>query len=56
VSPRESSISGGYNDIKCTLDTDTPPRKVKFLKEVYESCTFAHMIAKPTCYEDVAEK
>ena len=32
VSLRESSSSAGYSDIECTLDSDTPPRKVKIFE------------------------
>ena len=56
MSQRESSSSVGYDDIECTLKSDSPPGKVKSLKEVYESCTFALMIAEPTCYEGACRK
>ncbi|KAI4347833.1 hypothetical protein L6164_008612 [Bauhinia variegata] len=34
---------------------ETPPRKVRTLREIYESCAFALMVTDPTTYKEAAE-
>lgn len=38
------------------VDCDTPPRKVRSLKEIYELSLFAFMVTEPTCYEEACGK
>nr|CAD1832706.1 unnamed protein product [Ananas comosus var. bracteatus] len=37
-------------------DSETPPLKVKSLKEIYETCKFVLMAAEPVCFEEACDK
>lgn len=50
ISPEMFSQNDDSDD-----DGESPPRKTRSLVDIYESCTYALMLAKPTCYEEACE-
>lgn len=55
ISSTEQQSRGTHID-PSMLDTEGPPRKIKSLREIYEKCNYALMIAEPICYEKARGK
>ena len=56
VSNSSSSPSLNSNSSLEELSDETPPRKYKFLADIYASCQFALTISDPMNYEEATEK
>lgn len=53
--PSSPSSSDSDNSSRSSSSTESTPRKFRSVRELYESCTFALLVADPTCYEDAAK-
>ena len=53
---RSNSSATSGEDMPVTAPSvDSRPRKVRLLKDVYESCSFAMNVSDPVTYEDAAK-
>ncbi|KNA06915.1 hypothetical protein SOVF_176490, partial [Spinacia oleracea] len=52
---RSPTNSSQANSPPSSPNSETPPRKFKSLREVYESCSFALYVQEPTCFEEAID-